>query len=137
MVRRESGNFPLCRNMHQRWRRALTYQRRSEMFLLVTDFIYMEDGKWLVKELVVAGSHKNCVCRMLLVVRQIVSANCYWLSDKSCLPVVLAVRQIVSADCYWLSDKSCLPVVTGCQTNRVFGCYWLSDKSCLVAFAIT
>jgi hypothetical protein len=66
------------------------------MFLLVTDFTYLEDDKWLVKELVVAGSYKNLVCRLLL-----------------------AVRKIVSADCYWLSDKSNLLIVTGCQANHV------------------
>jgi hypothetical protein len=108
------------------------------MFLLVTDFTDVEEDKWLVKELVAAGSHKNRVCRLLLTVRQIVSAGCYWLSQKSCLPVVagcqknrvcrllLAVKKIVSAGCV-------------CQTNRVCrlllavkkivsaGCYWLSN----------
>ena len=82
------------------------------MFLLVTDFTYVEDDKWLVKELVVTGCQTGRVCRLLLAVRQVVSAGCYWLSDKSCLPVVtgcqtsrvcqllLAVRQVVSAGCY-------------------------------------
>jgi len=97
MVRRVSGNLPVCRNVHQRWRRPLAYEHRSEMFLLVTDFTYLVDDKWLVKELVVAGSHKNRICQLLL-----------------------AVRQIGSADCYWLSDKSCLVIVTGCQKSHVF-----------------